>query len=82
MTMMAGAAAVALAKRLLDMGADTNITSFPMSVGTPETGTLPSGEQRPVGLGVIGLGAFGRFCLEAYATMPDIHVWMAGYRGA
>jgi predicted dehydrogenase len=27
-----------------------------------------------VGLGVIGLGAFGRFCLEAYVTMPGIRV--------
>jgi predicted dehydrogenase len=40
----------------------------------PETGTLPPGEPGAVGLGVIGLGAFGRFCLEAYATMPGIRV--------
>src|SRR5437763_2323691 len=45
-----------------------------MPVSAPETGSMPAGEQGAVGLGVIGLGAFGRFCLEAYATMPDIHV--------
>ena len=27
-----------------------------------------------VNLGVIGLGAFGRFCLEAYLGMPDVRV--------
>ena len=46
-----------------------------MPVSAPETGTMPdSGEQGAVGLGVIGLGAFGRFCLEAYVTMPGIRV--------
>src|SRR5437870_916905 len=35
---------------------------------------MPPGEQRAVGLGVIGLGAFGRFCLEAYVTMPGMRV--------
>src|SRR5919199_254899 len=43
-------------------------------VRAPETGTMPAGEQGAVGLGVIGLGAFGRFCLEAYVTMPGIRV--------
>ena len=45
-----------------------------MPVSAPETGTMPAGEQGAVGLGVIGLGAFGRFCLEAYVTMPGIRV--------
>src|SRR5437870_5861908 len=46
-----------------------------MPVSAPETGiVLVSGEQGAVGLGVIGLGAFGRFCLEAYVTMPGIRV--------
>ena len=35
---------------------------------------MPAGEQGAVGLGVIGLGAFGRFCLEAYVTMPGIRI--------
>src|SRR2546423_3900362 len=45
-----------------------------MPVSAPETGSMPSGEQGAVGLGVIGLGAFGRFCLEAYVTMPGTRV--------
>src|SRR2546423_15472989 len=45
-----------------------------MPVSAPETGTMPVGEQGAVGLGVIGLGAFGRFCLEAYVTMPGMRV--------
>jgi predicted dehydrogenase len=45
---------------------------IPMSA--PETGRMPPGEQGAVGLGVVGLGAFGRFCLEAYVTMPGIRV--------
>src|ERR671922_2985892 len=45
-----------------------------MPVSAPETGLRPLGEQGAVGLGVIGLGAFGRFCLEAYVTMPGIRV--------
>lgn len=28
----------------------------------------------PVGIGVIGLGAFGRFCLEAYLGLPEVRV--------
>src|SRR5256714_7064355 len=43
-------------------------------VSAPETGTMPPGEHGSVGLGVIGLGAFGRLCLEAYVTMPGIRV--------
>jgi predicted dehydrogenase len=43
-------------------------------VRAPETGPRPLGEQGAVGLGVIGLGAFGRFCLEAYVTMPGTRV--------
>ena len=51
-----------------------------MPVSAPETGiVLVSGEQRAVGLGVIGLGAFGRFCLEAYVTMPGIRVVAISY---
>src|SRR5919204_581318 len=45
-----------------------------MPPSAPETGPRPAGEQGAVGLGVIGLGAFGRFCLEAYVTMPGIRV--------
>src|SRR5438067_13888405 len=45
-----------------------------MPVSAPETGTRPPEDQGAVGLGVIGLGAFGRFCLEAYVTMPGIRV--------
>ena len=45
-----------------------------MPVSAPETGLRPPGEQGAVGLGVIGLGAFGRFCLEAYVTMLGIRV--------
>jgi predicted homoserine dehydrogenase-like protein len=40
----------------------------------PQSGPLPPGEQEAVGLGVIGLGALGRFCLEAHVTMPGIRV--------
>ena len=45
-----------------------------MPVSAPETGPRPPEEQGAVGLGVIGLGAFGRFCLDAYVTMPGIRV--------
>src|SRR5919204_1538002 len=45
-----------------------------MPRSAPEAGTRPAGEQGATGLGVIGLGAFGRFCLEAYVTMPGIRV--------
>src|ERR687885_2160377 len=45
-----------------------------MPRSAPETGPMPAGEQGAVRLGVIGLGAFGRFCLEAYVTMPGIRV--------
>jgi len=34
----------------------------------------PAGGSRPVGIGVIGLGAFGRFCLEAYLGAPEVRV--------
>jgi len=50
------------------------MNSILMPVSVPETGTMPPGEQGAVGLGVIGLGAFGRFCLEAYVTMPGMRV--------
>src|SRR5438445_4735746 len=29
---------------------------------------------RPVSIGVVGLGAFGRFCVEAYLGMPGVQV--------
>src|SRR3989454_1029130 len=29
---------------------------------------------RPVSIGVVGLGAFGRFCIEAYLGMPGVQV--------
>src|SRR5207248_8090642 len=47
-----------------------------MPVSALETRTMPPapGDQGAVGLGIIGLGAFGRFCLEAYVTMPGIRV--------
>src|ERR687883_1535523 len=45
-----------------------------MPRSAPEAGPRPAREQGAVGLGVIGLGAFGRFCLEAYVTMPGIRV--------
>ncbi len=32
------------------------------------------GRREPIGVGVIGLGSFGRFCLEAYLTMPGIAI--------
>src|SRR3954468_4382427 len=48
--------------------------SIVMPVSAPESGTMTPGEQESIGLGVIGLGTFGRFCLEAYVTMPGIRV--------
>ena len=30
--------------------------------------------MEPLGLGLIGYGGFGRFCLDVYAAMPDIRV--------
>src|SRR5919204_28930 len=45
-----------------------------MPRSAPEAGTRPAGEQGAAGLGVVGLGAFGRFCLEAYVTMPGVRV--------
>jgi len=30
--------------------------------------------MEPLGLGLIGYGGFGRFCLEVYAAMPDLRV--------
>ncbi len=35
---------------------------------------MPAGAADPVRLGVVGLGAFGRFCLEAYLGMSEIQV--------
>ncbi len=34
----------------------------------------PSSDGRTIGLGVIGLGQFGRFCLEAYMDMPGVRI--------
>ncbi|HIC94537.1 MAG TPA: Gfo/Idh/MocA family oxidoreductase [Anaerolineae bacterium] len=31
-------------------------------------------EMEPLGLGLIGYGGFGRFCLDVYAAMPDLRV--------
>ena len=28
--------------------------------------------SRPVGLGTVGLGAFGRFCLDRYAPLAEV----------
>jgi predicted dehydrogenase len=30
--------------------------------------------NRPVGLGLIGCGAFGQFCLNAFASLPEVNV--------
>src|SRR4051812_49060480 len=63
------------ARRVPATGKESSlIDSGLMPVSAPESGTMPPGEQGAVGLGVIGLGAFGRFCLEAYVTMPGIRV--------
>lgn len=32
------------------------------------------GATKPLGLGLIGCGAFGRFCLESFATLPDVRI--------
>lgn len=31
-------------------------------------------EVRPVGVGLVGAGAFGAFCLEAFAAMPEVRI--------
>ena len=31
-------------------------------------------ESQPIGLGLVGCGAFGQFCLEAFREMPDVRV--------
>src|SRR5947209_18210423 len=43
-------------------------------VDAPAVDTEPGGDLEPVGIGVIGLGAFGRFCLEAYLGLPAVRV--------
>jgi len=63
---------------------DINVTPVSMDVGpfnaVLETSEAPlvvdvADEKRgPIGVGVIGLGSFGRFCLEAYLTMPGIEI--------
>jgi predicted dehydrogenase len=32
------------------------------------------GTAKPVGIGLVGAGAFGEFCLEALAAMPDVRI--------
>jgi len=31
-------------------------------------------ESKPLGLGLVGCGAFGQFCLEAFSKMPDVRI--------
>jgi len=31
-------------------------------------------ESKPLGLGLIGCGAFGQFCLEAFSKLPDVRI--------
>ena len=31
-------------------------------------------EEKPIGLGLIGCGAFGLFCLDAYKEMPQVRI--------
>ncbi|MFP3937746.1 MAG: Gfo/Idh/MocA family protein [Phycisphaerae bacterium] len=31
-------------------------------------------DEKPLGLGLIGCGSFGLFCLEAFATMPEVRI--------
>ena len=28
----------------------------------------------PIGIGLVGAGAFGEFCLAAFAEMPDVRI--------
>jgi predicted dehydrogenase len=43
-------------------------------VNVSRDGAAPIEESRPAGLGMIGLGSFGRFCLEAYLQVPEARV--------
>lgn len=41
---------------------------------TASTDTVPTRVPQPTGVGLIGLGTFGRFCLDAYLQMPEVQV--------
>jgi predicted dehydrogenase len=48
-----------------------------VGVGEGRSGRRADAEAdtgRPVSIGVVGLGAFGRFCIEAYLGMPGVQV--------